>query len=269
LSDVLDKSTRARSKHGGPDAVPSPAPARSRGDGHDLRKTPSRAAPTWESAGRQRVRDVVRQYAGPLSDLITRDATEEDTRLLVTDFLCEALGYNTSEDLTTGCQVRGTFADYGLRIDQQLIACVEVKRCTTTLTVRHLRQVELYAVAEGIEWMILTNGRVWQIWHLTPEPPAPAGLILEVDLLSEESASVKADGLFFLAKESLRRRQIDELLRAQAATSPAVLADVVLSEPVLGEIRTQLRRRTGHNVGPKDLRELLRRSVIRDEALAT
>jgi hypothetical protein len=35
------------------------------------------------------------------ADLIARNANEGDTRLLVTDFLCDGLGYDKYEDLTT------------------------------------------------------------------------------------------------------------------------------------------------------------------------
>jgi predicted type IV restriction endonuclease len=102
-----------------------------------------------------------------LVDLVDRDANEGDTRLLVTDFLCEGLGFDKYEDLTTEYQVKGEFADYGVRIDKQLIAFIEVKRCTQKLGAKHLRQVQSYAVNEGVEWMILTNGQAWQVWHLT------------------------------------------------------------------------------------------------------
>jgi hypothetical protein len=62
-----------------------------------------------------------------LAELIARDANEGDTRLLVTDFLCDGLGYDKYEDLTTEYQVKGEFADYGIRIAKQLVAFIEVK----------------------------------------------------------------------------------------------------------------------------------------------
>jgi Type I restriction enzyme R protein N terminus (HSDR_N) len=126
------------------------------------RKATGQLPPRWEADTRDRVRSAVRRFARPLADLIDRDANEGDTRLLVTDFLCEALGYDKYEDLTTEYQVRGEFADYGVRIDKQLVAFVEVKRAATKLGAKHLRQVEMYSVNEGVEWMILTNGQVWQ-----------------------------------------------------------------------------------------------------------
>ena len=231
------------------------------------RKTAQRSAPKWETDARERVRTAVRRYARPLADLIARDANEGDTRLLVTDFLCEGLGYDKYEDLTTEYQVKGEFADYGVRIAKQLVAFIEVKRCTTKLTVRHLRQVEMYAVNEGVEWMILTNGQVWQVWHLTAGLPVVLDLALEVDLLGEGGPTQKADTLFYLSKEAFKRRSIDELWKVKAATSAKSLASVMASGPVMEQIRKELRRQTGHNIELKELRELVTSNVLRPEAL--
>jgi hypothetical protein len=101
--------------------------------------------PKWERDTRERVRTATRRFAKPLADLVARDANEGDTRLLVTDMLCDALGYDKYEDLTTEYQVKGEFADYGIRIDRQLIAFIEVKRCSQKLGVKHPRQFQMSA----------------------------------------------------------------------------------------------------------------------------
>jgi hypothetical protein len=136
----------------------------------------ARGAPKWEAEARDRLRAAVRRFGKPLADLVARDANEGDTRLLVTDFLCDGLGYDKYADLTTEYQVKGEFADYGLRIDRDLVAFIEVKRIATKLSTKHLRQVEMYAVNEGVEWVILTNGSVWQVYHIT------GGLPVVIDL---------------------------------------------------------------------------------------
>jgi hypothetical protein len=74
--------------------------------------------------------------------LVARDANEGDTRLLVTDFLCDGLGFDKYADLTTEYQVKGEFADYGIRIDRDLVAFIEVERVATKLSTKHLRQVD-------------------------------------------------------------------------------------------------------------------------------
>jgi hypothetical protein len=113
-------------------------------------KSKARGTPKWETEARDRLKGAIRRYSKPLADLVARDANEGDTRLLVTDFLCDGLGFDKYADLTTEYQVKGEFADYGLRIDRELVAFIEVKRVATKLSTRHLRQVEMYAVNEGV-----------------------------------------------------------------------------------------------------------------------
>ena len=184
--------------------------------GPAAKKARARQMPKWEADARDRVRAAVRRFARPLADLVARDANEGDTRLLVTDFLCDGLGYDKYEDFTTEYQVKGEFADYGVRIARQLVAFIEVKRGTTKLGAKHLRQVEMYAVNEGVEWMILTNGQVWQVWHLTPGMPVELDLALEVDLLGDGGPAQKPTPCS-LVKEGFKRHVIDELWRVKAA----------------------------------------------------
>lgn len=221
--------------------------------------------PKWESVARDRVKSATRKFGRPLADLIARDANEGDTRLLITDFLCEGLGFDKYEDLTTEYQVKGEFADFGIRIDKQLVAFIEVKRCTQKLGARHLRQVQSYAVNEGVEWMILTNGQVWQVWHLTGGLPVQLDLALEVDLLSDGSLATKTEQRFHLSKEVLKRHLLEDLWRAKSATSARSLATVLGSEVVLEAIRKELRRRTSYNCETARIKRVLVDEVFRPE----
>lgn len=231
-------------------------------------KSPApRTIPKWESDARERLRTALRKFSKPLADLVARDANEGDTRLLVTDFLCEALGFDKYADLSTEYQVRGEFADYGVRIDKELMAFIEVKRVATKLDTKHLRQVEQYAVNEGVEWVILTNAAHWKVYHITVATGQAAiiDLALDVNLLSEESLQHKGNLLFYLTREALKRHQIDELWKAKRATSPKSLAKVVLTPAVITAIQNELRRQTGYRVDPVELNKLLKATVLRAE----
>ena len=175
------------------------------------------------------------------------------------------LGSTSTKISPTEFLVKGDFADYGIRIDKQLIAFIEVKRCTQKLGIRQLRQVQMYAVNEGVEWMILTNGQVWQVWHLTGGLPVVMDLALEVDLLNDATAVQKTDALFHLSKGAIKRRLLDELWRAKAATSPKSLASVMLSESVIEALRKELRRQTGYNGDPSELKKTVCEEIIRPE----
>ncbi len=65
--------------------------------------------PNWESAAREQVLQAITRYTKPLHELKARDANEGDTRLVVTDILCEGLDYDKFRDLTTENMVRQDF----------------------------------------------------------------------------------------------------------------------------------------------------------------
>jgi hypothetical protein len=225
------------------------------------------SAPRWETETRERVRTGIRKFSRPLNDLIARDANEGDTRMLVNRMLTDVLGYDEFSELTTEYAVKGEFADYGIRIDRDLKAFVEVKRVATTLGARHLRQAEMYAVNEGVEWIILTNGADWRAYHLSAGLPVEIDLALDVNLVGEGTVAQKAEQLFYLSRESLKRRQIDEVWKAKRATSPRSLASVITSPAVAEAIRRELRRTTKQRVDPAEITRLLRQTVIRPECL--
>lgn len=224
--------------------------------------------PKWEIAAIEQVHDAIKRYIKPLEALRARDANEGDTRMVVTDMLCEGLDYDKFKDLTTEYMVKQDFADYGVRIDKQMVAFIEVKRISQKLNERHLRQVLMYAVNEGVEWMVLTNGAVWQAYHLTGGLPVVVDMAFEVDLLGPATLAEKTELMFLLHKEALKRRRIDEVWRHRAATEPGALLDVILSGPMLDELRKEVRRRTGIATTAEALSEVIRTEIVDPKLLA-
>jgi predicted type IV restriction endonuclease len=220
--------------------------------------------PKWEADARERLKLGIKKFAKPLADFIARDVNEADTRFLITNFLCEVLGYDNYSDLTAEFATRGDFADYGLRIDKQLVALIEVKRVTTKLAQRHLRQVEQYGANEGLEWLMLTNGAQWQVYHLEAALPLTVELVFEVDLLGPDQQAKKADRLFAITRDGMRHKVIDEVWKAKRATSPRAIARVLTSEAVVTAVRKQLRRETDYSAKDGEVLELVRATLRPD-----
>ena len=55
--------------------------------------------PKWETAAQDRVENAVKEFSKPLADMLARDANEGDTRLVVTDSLCEGLCAQVCEEV--------------------------------------------------------------------------------------------------------------------------------------------------------------------------
>lgn len=220
--------------------------------------------PKWETDTRERLRFGVKKFAKPLADFIARDVNEADTRFLITDFLCEVLGYDKFTDLTAEFAIKGDFADYGLRVDKQLVALIEVKRVTTKLGPKQLRQVEDYGAREGIEWLILTNAAQWQIYHLDSQLPVTTELVFEVDLTGPEQLAKKADRLFPITLQGMRHKVIDAEWKAKKSTSPKAIARILASAVVVTAVRKELKRQTDYSATDGEVLSLIRATIRPD-----
>jgi predicted type IV restriction endonuclease len=220
--------------------------------------------PKWEEKAKDRISGALKKLVKPTLMLKEKDAAEADTRHLVTDVLVDVLGYDKYENLTAEFAVKGDWADYGIRIDKQIEAFIEVKRISQKLSVNHLRQVESYALKEGVQWAILTNAQVWQAYHVQPVKgqQSEVTLIFEVDILDENlKPSAKTNLLFLISKEGLSKGRLEEYLSAQNAISPKTLKPILLTEDVLSAVRREVKRKTKFNVDPKDLKEAVKRML--------
>jgi len=201
--------------------------------------------PRWESVAREQINSGLKKISKALAALEERDAVEADTRLLVTDVLCDLLGFDKYEELTAEYSVKGEFADFGIRIDRQMSAFVEIKRVAQKLNPTHLRQVETYCLKQGVQWAILTNARHWQVYNVQAAPgeQAETNLVLEVDLLDPQTKpKEKVESLLPISRVGFTRGLIDAAWKQRYVSSPKALGPVVLSKSVIDEIRKELWR---------------------------
>jgi len=225
-------------------------------------KSVATGIPKWESNAKSRISGALKKLTKPTLLMKEKDALEADTRHLVTDILVDALGYDKYENLTAEFAVKGDFADYGIRIDKQLQAFIEVKRVSQKLSASHLRQVESYALKEGVQWAILTNAQVWQAYHVTPVKGQQSEVtrIFEVDILDETlKPSAKADLMFLISKEGLSKGRLADYLSAQNAVAPKTLKPIFLSDDVLAAIKKEIKKKTKHNIDTKDLKNAVKK----------
>ncbi len=218
-----------------------------------------------EDRVKSRIKSACSRLQRRLQQAQETDLNEADTASLVRHILSTALGYDPLDDITEQYKVRGLFADFGIKIDGQLVAFVEVKSARTALNERHLRQVEQYATNEGIDWLVLTNGGRWQVYRLTFSKPIAKDLVIDVDLLACPIPELTEE-LYPLSKESMKRREIDKLWKERTAVGPSNLLKALFSAPVLDRMRKELRSLTGYNPSPEDLarniRDLLAPKVL-------
>jgi hypothetical protein len=216
-----------------------------------------------------RARPALRRFQKVLESARKRDVNESDTSVIVSDLLTEILGYDKYQEVTTELSIRSTFCDLAIKLHGRLQYLIEVKSIGTELKDTHLRQAIEYGSREGIEWVLLTNGYVWQAHRIRFEQPIDHDLVFEVDLLSgDASAAEILEKLYLVSKEAGNATVIDLYWQSKEATSRYVLAQLLLTDPVLRLVRRQLRSLfKGTKITTEELSNVLQAEVLKRDAL--
>lgn len=213
-------------------------------------------------SGMKQMRPIIEQQKA-------RDVSEADTVTLIKDLLAEVFGFDKWAELTGEHSIRGTYCDLAIKIEEKLAMLIEVKAIGISLEDRHVKQAVDYAANQGTEWVVLTNGIVWRLYHVLFAKPIDKQLIGEIDLLDIDCKSESNQELLFLfTKEGYVRGAQAEMRDRKDATSRYVLAALILNnDAVLGAVRRELRRVVEVNVDEREIEKVLRDQVIKRDVL--
>lgn len=172
-----------------------------------------------------------------------RDVNEADTVVIIMDVLSELFGYDKYSEVTREHCIRGTYCDLAIKVDGKVEILIEVKAIGLDLKENHIKQAVDYAANQGVEWVILTNGMIWRVYHVIFSKPIEAQQVLELDILSlSQRNSAHIESLYLLTKESVTKSALKGYRDQQQVTSRFYLATIILSDPCLDIIRRELRR---------------------------
>jgi len=140
-----------------------------------------------------------------------KDANEAETRRRVERIFERAMGYDALVHLSRERAVHGAgdteHVDFAIMVDENPDAppamMVELKRVGLDLSPRHLKQASRYAIDAGCEWVLLTNGRDWRLYHVQFGQPPETKLVHQWDLLHDD-LQVLAERFELISYKSLR-----------------------------------------------------------------
>lgn len=218
----------------------------------------------WETRVRDRVRRGIKKYGKFFADAKAAKKSEADLSGLMFMMLEEVFGYDKTSEVSAEYRIRAQFADYAIKLSGKPVILVEMKGPTVRLTQNHLLQVSAYAMQLGIEWVVLGNGLVWQLFHISRTTPLEEDPVFECDL-SEGAKQETVEKLCALTREYVIRGEPRKIYEKVQAVRPQNLLRSLYSEPVLSEMRRSLKASTGYKADIDELQELIDRHLLRPE----
>lgn len=202
-----------------------------------------------------------------------RDVNESDTVTIITDILEEVFGFDKYNEITREYAIQGTYCDLAIKTNKKIEYLIEVKAIGIDLKEPHLRQAINYAAREGIKWVVLTNGIIWQVHRVTLEDRVVTSKLLEFDFTNlNHRKKEDQEMLLLLCKRGISKDLIDEFYEYRQSVNRYSIAALLQTEPVVTAIRRELRRiKNGVKVTTEEIQslithEILKRDVVESDA---
>lgn len=211
----------------------------------------------------------IKRYQPILANAKARDVGESDTVTIVKDMLADVFGYDKYSELTSEYSIRGTFCDLATKIDGTLQTLIEVKAIGLELKVQHVKQAIDYAANQGVDWVLLTNGQTWRVYHVVFAKPIGQELIVDIDFCALSARSTgDIEKLFLWCKEGWQKSMLGEYRDQRQALSRFSIAAVLQSEPIMTLVRRELRRMSPDvRIEMSEIQTVLVNEVLKREVL--
>ena len=220
----------------------------------------------------ERISTQIKKYTPILNELLTKDVNEADTSAIIRSILCDVLGYDNFKEITAEKAIKGAKADFAVVVDGTVRFLIEAKAVGITLNDHMVRQVVNYGTDQGTDWVLLTNGVNWNLYKIIFGQPIEENLLCEIDVLKSTPKSAKlAESIECfgnLSRENFSTVSMNAYFLQKQLTSKFAVAAVLLTEPMLKEVRHKLRKMSpGLKVDVEYLETLLSNEVIKRELI--
>lgn len=211
----------------------------------------------------------IKKYQPILASAKARDVGEADTVTIIKDMLADVFGYDKYSEVTSEFSIRGTYCDLAIKIDGTLQTLIEVKAIGLELKDPHVKQAIDYAANQGVDWVLLSNGMCWRVYHLTFSKPIEQELVVSIDFSTLNSRSESDIELLYLwCKEGWQRSVLDEYNTQKQALSKFFIGAMLQTGPVLEVIRRELRRMSPDvRIDIEQIKGVLAEEVIKRDVL--
>lgn len=209
----------------------------------------------------QELRNKLKDYKRKYLKKEFSSLDESATRIMTNNFLTEILGYQELVEIKTEYRIRSEYADYVIQLKRKKHFVVEVKSIGLDINEKHLRQSLSYAANEGIDWILLLNGREIQLYRVNFGKPVTTTLIYKLDLLDADDFKKRPELLWNLTKKAVERGELELFWKRTNALNHENLAKLLYSEEIVKRLRNDLKEQTGIYFQIDDVAESLREVI--------
>ncbi len=198
---------------------------------------------------------------------------EADVVMYIVEFLKDALKYDVFKEISKEFQIKDKYCDIAIKIDGKVQILIEVKQPGVKLSSKHIQQAENYAMRNGTEWAILTNGCEWHLYHMqVSDEGIESSVVFKTDLLSsfEANPDEVVSKFSLLHRNNFIKGSLDKHWEKINLLNPNSLLRAVFTDSVLRTVARELNRgekvRVQIDEIARELKNVLDKNILADLA---
>ena len=188
---------------------------------------------------------------------------ESDTSLRISKFCETVLGYDVFNEVSREHAVKERNVDYAIKCNGKVQFFIEVKQAGSALKEKHVEQASNYAANAGVQWVLLTNGKNWNMYHLTFDEGIQLDLVWSIDLL-EGNIKDSAAKLSMLHRKNIAKGDLEEYLHRLKILSPRSILQSIFHENTLKLIRAHLKKSSGAKIDEQELVDNIKNMISKE-----
>ena len=218
---------------------------------------------------KERIIQGLKRFKPIVTNARDKDINESDTVTIIADILSDIFGYDKYTDITSEFAVKKTFCDLAITLGGTVKYLIEVKSAGTILKDNHIKQATDYGANSGIEWVILTNSVNWKVYRIGFGKPITNELFYEFDLTElNPKKDSEIELLYYLSREGVLKESVYEYYDYKKVLNKYVLSQLILTDPVVNTIRTNLRKIAKDcNATNEEIKSIIQDEIIKRECL--
>jgi hypothetical protein len=210
------------------------------------------------------------RYSQIFKEARDRSVNESDTVMFLIKMFEDVLGYDSlSGEISKEIAIKDRYCDFCIKIDGEIEYIVEAKSSShKTLKDKDIEQAENYASRSGINWVLLTNGFDWLLYHLVfaEQDGISHDLVFNFNLVEDTENNIDKIWSFLslISKEGILSGEHETFLSQKKVLSPSSLIKTLVSEPVLTVMRRELNRNCEFRLDIEDIFNAIRDALSKD-----
>ena len=206
------------------------------------------------------VRKTILKARSLIEEVAKADGNEAETRKRVDHVFGTLMGYDTFKHITSEYAIHGAgdtvHCDIAVQLDHKETSkpdfLVELKRVNMDLTSKHLRQAASYAIDIGCEWVLLTNGKEWKLYHISFGQPPQIKLVDSWNLITSDLV-ILAEKFALIGYKNIKKGGLAQLWQKSNVLTAQNILKIILSEQSITSIRREIKKATEVAVSPEEI----------------